>query len=493
MKKVLLYLLVAAFLLSGVSCSENGTEDKSKPETDSSEAAPVEVEEETEDHYYNHLPERNLNGMEFRIISRITAEDHDVQSYTDYGNNEIDAETIDGTQINDAVYYRNRELETRYNFLFNSIQIDLAPMTTVKTSVLANSDDYDAVVDGMVYMRDYSLLYPLDNLNNMDLSAPCWDQNINVSLSIGNKHYIVMGDMLILDKKGTWCMLFNKNLAANYQLGNLYDIVREGAWTLDTFYSMAKLGSGDLNGDGVQDEGDKWGFLTEGYNINVMMYGCDTRFTAKDEEDYPVLSLYNEHTVSAFDKVLEIMADKSVSLSMSWSKNGPADCLKAFSEDRGLFYMTGIGTAIEFRYMDSDFGIVPIPKYDEEQANYYTSFSMYNAGCVGVPKSIGSSDEIGFILQAICLSSTNTLRTTFYDTVLNGITARDEESSEMLDIIFANRVIDLGFIHNWGGIGDIYGTLLNMNSNKLSSIYTSKEKSATKAIEKAIAEYRDLQ
>ena len=52
------------------------------------------------------------------------------------------------------------------------------------------------------------------------------------------------------------------------------------------------------------------------------------------------------------------MSDRDLCLNMNWSKNGPADCLKAFAEDRGLFYMTGIGTAMEYRYMDSDFGII---------------------------------------------------------------------------------------------------------------------------------------
>ena len=48
-------------------------------------------------------------------------------------------------------------------------------------------------------------------------------------------------------------MLFNKKLAANYQLGCLYDLVRAGSWTMDAFYSMARQGSSDINGDGVQD------------------------------------------------------------------------------------------------------------------------------------------------------------------------------------------------------------------------------------------------
>ncbi len=494
MKRLAAVLIVASMLFSGASCSQGGKPADGSPDSSGADTSTdaANTEEETEYRYYEHLPAKDLGGMEFRIISRITDKGHDAQQYTDYGNDEIDAEELDGSQINDTVYKRNRELEERYNFSFNSIQLDKNPMATVRQSVLAGSDDFDAVVDGIGAMCDYSMYYPLDDVGGLDLFASCWDQNVNSSLSIGKKHYIAVGDMLTLDKKGTWCMLFNKKLAANYQLGCLYDLVRAGSWTMDAFYSMARQGSSDINGDGVQDESDAWGFLTEHYNINILMFGGKARFAIKDENDYPVLDIYNDRTVAVFEKAFKIMSDRDLCLNMGWSKNGPADCLKAFAEDRGLFYMTGIGTAMEYRYMDSDFGIIPIPKYDEAQDNYYTTLSKFNSAAIGIPKTSTAPDDVGFILQATCMASTHTLKSTFYNIVLHGIIIRDEESRDMLDIIFANRVFDIIFINNWGGIGDIFTTLLTSNSDKLSSMYKTREKSALTAISKAIEKYQQL-
>lgn len=492
MKKAIVSILLASMLLSLASCSTGGNNtdepEKAQPEQTGDEIA---VEEETEYRYYADLPEKDLGGRDFRIISRVTASGHDVQQYTDYGNNEIDAEEMNGTQINDVVYTRNRELEDRYKFVFVSYQPDSNPMATARKSITAGSDDYDAVVDSLAQTCDYTLLYNMSNIDSINLSADCWDQNVNRSLSVANKHYVAVGDMLILDKKGTWCHLFNKPMAANLGLPNLYDMVREGTWIMDEFYSMAQMAAGDTNGNGIMDEADTWGFLTEGYNINILMFGGDTHFTAKDENDYPVVDLFSDRTVSVFETAHKIMVDKNVSLSMSWSKNGPADCLKAFSEDRGLFYMTGVGTAMEFRYMDSDFGILPIPKYDAAQENYHTSLSNGNSATVCIPKSCQTPEDVGFILQATCQASTTTLKTTFYDTVLSGVTVRDEESRDMLDIIFANRVFDLGFINGWG-ISDIYTSLLNSSSDVFASTYERKQKSITKMIEKAIKAYDEL-
>ncbi len=499
MKKIILFLLTASIIVSAFSCAsssetQNNSDNNKSTQNVSAGNDTSTVETTAETNYFDNLPEMNLNGRSIRIISRITDKSHDVQMYTDFGNNEIDAEALDGTQINDAVYNRNRELEGRYNFVFESIQIDMNPAATAKTSMLANSDDFDLVIDAllpMVPLTGENLLYNLNNAKYLDLSKPYWDHNANSNLSIGGNHYLAIGDLLILDKKGTWSTLFNKELREKYDLDDPYQLVRDGKWTIDKMYDMAKAVSMDLDGDGDQDENDQWGYLTESYNAGVHMFGCETRFTSKDADDYPVLDLYNERSVSAFEKVFALMTDKFTTLNNANSPNGAADTLKAFGESRALFYMVGIGTAMEYRYMDADFGILPIPKYDETQENYYTILSIYNSACVGIPNCNGNPDEVSFALEAICAASTNTLKSTFYDVVLSGVTVRDEESRDMLDIIFNNRVFDIGFTYNWGNMNSIYSNLIAKNSNDLSSGYASVEKAANKAMSKAIEQFKE--
>lgn len=505
MKKLTAFLLALILSVTAqlTACASSGdtekTNQKDSYNTDTSDTSEKSktpeagVFNETGSKYYDSLPQMNLNGLKIRIISRETNKSHDVQQFTDFGNNEIDSEAIDGTQINDAVYNRNRELEARYNFVFESIQPNMEPAAFSKQSILANSDDYDVIIDSLISMTSLmgtQLLMNLNGLEYLDLNTSCWDHNANSNLSIGKNHYLAIGDLLILDKKGTWSTLFNKELAAKYELDDIYQTVRDGKWTIDVMHEMSEKVSLDLNGDGKMTETDQWGYLTESYNANVHMFGCETLFTSKDADDLPVLSLYSDRSVSAFEKVLAFMTDENVTMNNSNSPNGAADTLKAFGEGRALFYMVGIGTAMEYRYMDADFGIVPIPKYDETQENYHTTLSIYNSACLGIPITNRNPDEVAFALQAICSASTDTLRKTFYDVVLNGVTVRDEESKDMLDIIFGNRVFDLGFTYSWGGIGSIYTKLLAMKSGNLASAYKAIEKPAQKAIDKAIESFK---
>jgi len=488
-KRILTALLVLLMLTSCAKTTD--IENAENDETSTQNTETTAIPEETEYRYYEHLPEKDLGGRDYRIISRKTDVGHDPTKYTDFGNDEIDAAELTGAPINDVVYNRNRELESRYNFRFVSIQNDLTPAKTVKTSVMAGSDDYDTVVDGLNRMSDFTMFYNLDSLSSIDLTADCWDQNANTSLSVGGKRYIAVGDMLTLDKKGTVAILFNKPIATDLHLESLYDVVREGRWTLDTFEEMLRLASTDLNGNGQMDRDDQWGFCCEDFDFGALMFSTGNRFSEKDENDYPTLTMYTDQSVDCYDRIYNIMNDASVTMNMD-TGYGAEVFMKTFTEDRGLFIMLGICTAIEFRYMESDFGILPLPKKDEAQKEYLTTIFTSNSGSVAIPLSSGAPEDNAFLLQAICLASTNTLKPVFYDQVLNGIVTRDEESSEMLDILFAGRVFDLAFINDWGG--SIYFYSSNMKAGKnLSSSYAAQEKKILTDMNSAIKAYKEME
>jgi hypothetical protein len=71
----------------------------------------------------------------------------------------------------------------------------------------------------------------------------------------------------------------------------------------------------------------------------------------------------------------------------------------------------------------------------------------------------------------------DTLTAAYYDNALKTRYVRDGESGDMLDIIFATRVYDLGFIFDWGGAGNlIYNMYMKKNSDFTSSFAAIEEK-----------------
>lgn len=162
----------------------------------------------------------------------------------------------------------------------------------------------------------------------------------------------------------------------------------------------------------------------------------------------------------------------------------------AFSEGRVLFNVAGLVRVTVFRSMETDFGILPMPKLDKDQKEYNSIVSLSNANSISIPTT-ADAERSGAVIEALSAESYYTLTPAYYDTVLKTKAARDEVSSDMLDIIFANRIFDVATMYDWGGIISAINNL--KNEDKLTSTVDSKLKSAETSLEKTITAYKELE
>jgi hypothetical protein len=110
-----------------------------------------------------------------------------------------------------------------------------------------------------------------------------------------------------------------------------------------------------------------------------------------------------------------------------------------------------LDNAPALRQSEVEFGILPFPKYDEDQENYL-SHSYDGLSSFGVPLCAYDPEMCGMILEALCAESSYSVIPKYYDVVLQGRLARDEESKEVLDTIRENLYFDFGFVYS-GAIG----------------------------------------
>ncbi len=122
-----------------------------------------------------------------------------------------------------------------------------------------------------------------------------------------------------------------------------------------------------------------------------------------------------------------------------------------FAEGHSLFY-SEVSLFIErFRQYEFDVGMLPMPKYDENQADYC---QYADGGCLNlaaIPIDSKTPDDTALLLEAMSAESVDTLTKAYYDICVTGKSVRDEESVEMLDIIFRNYMIDYADL-----LGDSY-------------------------------------
>jgi hypothetical protein len=206
------------------------------------------------------LPEQNFNGYNFRILSRSeTANLH-------WWNHDISAEEITGDPINDAIFDRNQKVEERYNITIKNIP-DNGVGAKASKSIKAGSDDYDLIViglrDGQENLMTAGYLMDFHNIPNIDLTKPWWDQKAVEQLSIYGKLFATSCDLTVRDKDAIIILMFSKTLAQNYDVGNLYELVSTGKWTLDKMSEMVRMTAKDLNGDGKMDLDDQYGLFSQ--------------------------------------------------------------------------------------------------------------------------------------------------------------------------------------------------------------------------------------
>ena len=320
-----------------------------------------------------------------------------------------------------------------------------------------------------------SMLYDMASIPTLNIHNPWWDQNANNSLTVRGVTFFTTGDITFSDNDAVNIFVFNKALHAQYGLDDLYAMVKDGSWTIAKLGEVVKVVSEDLNQDGNMDDNDRFGMLTWDDSICAMISAVGERCCVINNEGNLELTLYNEKTVSTVEAYMAIVADKEHAFSYQRKK---VDGTSYWLNEQGLVWSTRVDSVPAFRDMDSDFGILPYPKYDEAQDTYYSCVAPYNSQFICVPLIQNDVERTGVIAEALAYYGKKNVLPAYYDLNLVGQSSRDEPSEEMLDIIFDNLVYDIGYIYQIGPYNKELIYMLRANESNLASRYDSLKNKA---------------
>ena len=494
----ILAVLLAFAVFALCSCSKNdeggrtsdeGGEEKTT-ETGQDEGESMREAEITPD----YLPEADYGGYEFNVLA-LDSTNPDYATWISY---DIYAEAETGDLINDAVYRRNRYVEAKYNCAVKETK-NTDYNNILRKTVNAGEDIYDlfyALFNDVTAVAASGYFCDLTALPNLDLSKPWWDQNARESLSMAGILFFSPCDLSITHNNTTSVIAFNKKLMQDHNMEYPYQSVKEGKWTIDGLILMSKDICADLNGDGIMDENDMYGYACYRDSALSLMHGAGGRIAEKGPDGLPVLTLNSERAINALGKAFDLMYAPSAfnihkELEGKYKDYYPV-AANMFIGNQTLFYWILLHDIELFRNMDADFGILPIPKYDEDQKNYGCTVNQYTSHAIAVPVTVQDTGRTTVILEALSAKSRYTLLPAYYDISLQRKFTRDEESADMLDIIFDSQVYDIGAIYNIGGYSwEIIAMTMKQNRD-IVSLYEKKEKAALKDIEKIAQKYVEI-
>lgn len=492
MSVILLHIIVISLLTGLTGCLDNGANISS--DNDISESLPGEDLIEPESlRLQPDLPDITYDGAEIAILG--TSEKYGGGYYK---TTDVYAEEMNGEPLNDAIYARNRNIEERFDIIIVYDDSDDVYSAVMKS---VSAGDYTCDItfgswNNMVNLALGKFLIDISKLEYVDLTKPWWDENAINRTAVAKRVYYATGELSTLDNSCTRMVYFNKKLIDDFSLDIPYTLVNDNDWTLDNYINMAGSVYSDLNGDGISNEGDLFGTFREGGYYDFLFVGCDMDYVKLDGDGRPVITFLQDHTFTLTDKIFDFLYDDKACFNISNIKDlrgFPSVYTYArnlFVQDLLLFTIGGPLVIGEFRNMESDFGIVPLPKYDALQERYCTYVDA-GTNMIGVPLTAADEDRTGIIMESMAADSMYVITPVYNEILLKRKYSRDNESEAMLDLINGSRVFNLKNAFDIGGIKSVLDNAYSQNKYPLASDYEAVAAASEKKLDELYTVYSE--
>ena len=489
--KRFLSLLLALLLIciAALSACTDTPEDPDDPKNSEgpSENDPTKEDDPEDTKILPNLPKMDFNQAEFHCLH------WNLDSFVGGGWmpwEEIDIDTPTGEVLDDQVYQRNAYVEETYNVRITSEYAMSYEMPNMIRAAVSTSDDiYQFMVErsgDITAMWTEGLFMNLrgDEMQYLDLEKPWWNQKSLDAFTFGNVTQFAASEMLLMDKAESDAIFFSTTLQRDHDLPNFYQMVEDGTWTWEAMREAAEIATRDLNGDDVMDANDQWGTCGNRTPLQYLYFGAGYSYGEIDEDGYLTTTLLEDEQV---DFIIEIHDEMIYQDSHAHSDVIPNfSIIEKFKANEVLFAFYSVKMINSLRDMDSNYGVLPIPKYDEYQENYRHMVGPDGDSIMGVPLSCGDTTLTSFVLEALSAESYYTVYPTFYDVLMMGRYARDAETRDMLKIIFDTRSYDIGIIY---GYDNVCGQLAvyaaeHYGDSNLASFFASKASVIESSIKK---------
>ncbi|MBO4795393.1 MAG: hypothetical protein J5547_04855 [Clostridia bacterium] len=492
--KRLIALILSVLMISLVfaACSKTDPgQNESKPASsgesadNSGAAEDSSAEEESEDPFEDGLPEKNYGGREFRILQR-------TEFKYEFENDETVPE-----KVNQLVAERNRKVEDRFGVKIVTVDQMGAWgkhedfMSFIRNSMVQEDPGYDIIAGYAAIMPSaigddlFRNWHDLDDWINFDKSW--WSQDIVDELTVNGRLYLLTGDISMTFWDMMTGMFFNKELASLYSL-DLYSLVRSHDWTFDKMLQICK----DTYIPTDDDDARIYSYCTQRTTqIDVYQDAFGINVTEKDGEGRPHYTVNNEKTYNALHMLFDLVVRQPFTYII------PADesqYEEFFGLGRSLFEPLALGDGIKLKNYDIDYGILPMPLYNKEQDDYYTTCrDNYSVFAVPATTTDDALEFVGIITEALCVESSRTVIPQYYNIVLKERNTTDADSVEMIDIVRKGVRCNFGYLYSYALDWPAHqlNICINNEIENFDTNWQSKQNMFESNLEDALAYYFD--
>ena len=415
-----------------------------------------------------------------------SAEEEFIISYRDTYEYEVYADEKSSAKIDTLISKRNKLIEARFG-------VTISQKGLVKSANaidfwvhhdyvqgLLNSGDvpfdalaiYAGLAGRLILGNNGNFLnwraevpYCKDSIKNEE---PWWPTDLNTASTLMGKQFVAVSDFSITAIEMAYAVIFNKDLASNEKVAynydketyavdaTLYDLVRNNDWTLDAMKSIIRgfYRNDPASRDG-RDESDRYGLIaTGGTDADAWCFAFGFEPLSNNGVDAPSLWEWDGSQYDAIVALRELYDSLD-----TWSviKGGISDDYNDrssfFAQKDHVLFELNILESLKYQViheMEQDYGVLPFPKYDKNQAKYLTgSIAHYTA--LAIPVTTSWNEErlrmTGALIEALSAENYNSVKDPYYNEIVTHHNVTDGDSVEMIGLLMAGRVYNLSVYH----------------------------------------------
>ena len=284
----------------------------------------------------------------------------------------------------------------------------------------------------------------LSDTEYINFDKPWWPVDIVESSRIDGKMFFATGDIAPSLIFSTFVTLFNEKLIQDYGLESPYDLVEKNEWTLDKVISMTSNFYNDDDGSGDVSADDLFGFtFWADTHTKAFLYGSGLRVVeVNNDNEYQLSEKYTGQKMQdLIDKMNAWIFDNNAILFndnlTEASELGAFGNGKALMGEYDMYYVAYVAPNSEITY-----GIVPTPKYDETQEDYYHFYG--NAiSTFSSPMTVIDTDAASAVIETLASEAYRNVTPAIFEIALKEKYAPSPKAAEMLDLIHRTIVIDI--------------------------------------------------
>ena len=308
-------------------------------------------------------------------------------------------------------------IEAQYSLVANSTYQDCLDIFTrlIKDDVDGDFHYYDiaanyAYAGASSAVRDYiTNLADKETFPYFEFSLPCWNQSIVDNLTVNGQLYYVTGDLNLSTFDKTVAIFLNKTMYDEKKTvddpKDLQDVAIEGDWDYELLYRWSSVFEETNNQNGAQH--DDFHAISSPFSsipVDAFSSAWDLEFITKKADGSHAYNIVGNTKIKNAVTDLQNLLDEAKAAgvcnsddTMSCTLGGYTESITHFACDKSIFAIHLLYSTeddnVNIREMYSDFGILPLPKYDAaEQENYsttahdsYTLMTVIDHGWSSVP------------------------------------------------------------------------------------------------------------